>query len=95
MDRDALLPPMRFRFTHPEDVAKYGDGWFVYDELGILSRPGRTNIKAEATIGSPLADVMRAFRVNHPAAKIFVAWIAGPKGRHIVAGQRGYRPPPT
>ncbi len=37
--------------------------------------------------------VMRSFRVNHPAAKIFVAWIAGPKGRRIVAAQRGYRAP--
>lgn len=37
--------------------------------------------------------VMRSFRVNHPAAKIFVAWIAGPKGRRVVAGVRGYRTP--
>jgi len=35
--------------------------------------------------------VMRSFRVNHPAGKIFVAWIAGPKGRAIVAAQRAYR----
>jgi len=36
--------------------------------------------------------VMRSFRVNHPAGKMFVAWIAGPRGRHMVAAQRGYRP---
>jgi tungstate transport system substrate-binding protein len=35
--------------------------------------------------------VMRAFRINHPAGKIFVAWIAGPKGRRIVAAHRAYR----
>jgi tungstate transport system substrate-binding protein len=35
--------------------------------------------------------VMRSFRVNHPAGKLFVNWIAGPKGRRVVAGQRGYR----
>ena len=35
--------------------------------------------------------VMRAFRVNHPAARMFVAWITGPKGRRVVAVQRGYR----
>jgi tungstate transport system substrate-binding protein len=35
--------------------------------------------------------VMRSFRINHPAGKIFVAWIAGPKGRRVVAAQRGYR----
>ena len=36
---------------------------------------------------------MRSFRVAHPAGKIFVAWIAGPRGRAVVAGQRGYRAP--
>ena len=35
--------------------------------------------------------VMRAFRINHPVAKIFVTWISGPKGRRVVAAQRGYR----
>jgi tungstate transport system substrate-binding protein len=35
--------------------------------------------------------VMRAFRVNHPAGKIFVAWIASAKGRRVVAAHRGYR----
>lgn len=35
--------------------------------------------------------VMRAFRVSHPAGKLFVAWIAGPKGRRVVAAQRAYR----
>jgi tungstate transport system substrate-binding protein len=35
--------------------------------------------------------VMRAFRINHPAGKLFVAWIAGPKGRRVVAAQRAYR----
>lgn len=37
--------------------------------------------------------VMRSFRVNHPAGKIFVAWITGPKGRAVVARQRSYRAP--
>jgi tungstate transport system substrate-binding protein len=45
--------------------------------------------------GDPLLreeiHVMRSFRVNHPAAKIFVAWISGPKGRRVVSGSRGYR----
>ncbi|TXC67249.1 hypothetical protein FSC37_20730 [Piscinibacter aquaticus] len=37
--------------------------------------------------------VMRSFRVSHPAGKLFVAWITGPKGRAVVAAQRGYRAP--
>lgn len=36
---------------------------------------------------------MRSFRINHPAGKIFVGWIAGPKGRRVVTGVRGYRSP--
>lgn len=34
---------------------------------------------------------MRSFRVNHPAGKIFVAWVASAKGRRLAASQRGYR----
>ena len=36
---------------------------------------------------------MRSFRASHPAGKIFVAWIAGGRGRAIVAAHRGYRAP--
>lgn len=36
--------------------------------------------------------VMRSFRVNHAAGKLFVNWIAGGRGRRVVAGQRGYKP---
>ena len=35
--------------------------------------------------------VMRSFRVSHPAGKIFVAWIAGRRGRAVAASHRGYR----
>jgi len=34
---------------------------------------------------------MRSFRVSHPAGKIFVAWIAGTRGRRVAASHRGYR----
>jgi len=36
---------------------------------------------------------MRSFRSPHPAGKMFVAWIAGRRGRAVVAAQRGYRIP--
>ncbi len=45
--------------------------------------------------GDPLlvesVHAMRAFRVQHPAGKIFVAWIAGGHGRAVVAQHGGYR----
>lgn len=40
---------------------------------------------------SLLVHVMRSFRINHPAGKLFVNWIAGPKGRQLVTSLRGYR----
>jgi len=36
---------------------------------------------------------MRSFRSPHPAGKLFVAWIAGARGRSVVGSQRGYRAP--
>ncbi len=38
--------------------------------------------------------VMRSFRVNHPAAKLFGQWVSGPQGRRVAAGLRGWRPAP-
>ena len=72
-------------------------------ELGVYALVERAAWLAQG--GAPLAvlvegdarmvervHVMRSFRVNHPAGKMFVAWIAGARGRHVVAAQRGYRP---
>ena len=45
--------------------------------------------------GDPLlaesVHTMRSFRVSHPAGKIFIAWIAGGRGRAVVARHAGYR----
>lgn len=37
--------------------------------------------------------VMQGFRSKHGAAKLFTTWVTGPKGRSVVAAQRGYRLP--
>lgn len=55
-------------------------------------KPLAVLVEGDARLAAPV-HVMRPFRVNHPAGKIFVAWIAGPKGRSVVAGLRGYRVP--
>jgi tungstate transport system substrate-binding protein len=45
--------------------------------------------------GDPLlvesVHAMRAFRVQHPAGRIFVSWISGGRGRAVVARHGGYR----
>ncbi|MEY4561514.1 MAG: hypothetical protein RLZZ618_791 [Pseudomonadota bacterium] len=38
--------------------------------------------------------VMRSFRVNHPSAKLFVKWIAGPAGQRVAGGVSGWRAAP-
>jgi tungstate transport system substrate-binding protein len=87
-----------------EPVARGGDLIAQARQRGAYAVVERGNWLARG--GAPLAvlvegdpllaesvHVMRSFRVNHPAGKIFVAWVAGPKGRRVVAGHRGYRLP--
>lgn len=38
--------------------------------------------------------VMRSFRVNHPAAKLFGQWVSGAPGQRIAAGARGWKASP-
>jgi tungstate transport system substrate-binding protein len=65
-------------------------------ERGVWASAGGAPL-AVLVEGDPLlaepVHVMRSFRVNHSAGKIFVTWIGGPKGRRLVAAQRTYRAP--
>ena len=65
-------------------------------ERGVWAAAGGTPL-AVLVEGDPLlaepVHVMRSFRINHPAGKIFVTWISGPKGRRLVTAQRTYRAP--
>jgi tungstate transport system substrate-binding protein len=38
--------------------------------------------------------VMRSFRVNHPAAKLFGQWVSGPQGARVAGSVRGWKAPP-
>lgn len=71
-------------------------GAYALVDRGVWSaqggKPLAVLVEGDARLSVPV-HVMRSFRVNHPAAKIFVNWIAGPKGRGVVAGLRGYRVP--
>ena len=71
-------------------------GAYAVVERGVWDAQGGAPL-AVLVEGDPLMAVevhaMRSFRVSHPAAKIFITWITGPKGRRVVAGHRGYRAP--
>ena len=69
-------------------------GAYVLVERGAWAVHGGAPLAVLVEGDPALAEavhVMRAFRVSHPAGKLFVAWVAGPKGRRVVAAHRAYR----
>jgi tungstate transport system substrate-binding protein len=77
-------------------VARRQGGAYSIVERGVWDAAGGAPL-AVLVEGDPLLAIgvhaMRSFRVSHPAGKIFLNWLAGPKGRHVVAAQRGYLAP--
>jgi hypothetical protein len=76
MDERRLLAPLRFRFTEPEDVERYGPGWFVYDEHKIVRKPARDLVSLEAELGMPLIAAMNGFRQDSALGNLAGCWIA-------------------
>lgn len=48
--------------------------------------------QGDARLQAPV-HVMRSFRVEHPAAKLFIGWISGRFGRRVVGRFAGFRVP--
>ena len=71
-------------------------GAYALVERSVWAAAGGAPL-AVAVEGDPLlaepVHVMRSFRARHPAGKMFVTWIGGPKGRRLVAAQPAYRVP--
>lgn len=66
----------------------------IVERAAWLARGGGAPLAVRVEGDPALAEqvhVMRSFRVNHPAGKIFVAWITSAKGRRVASAQRGYR----
>ncbi len=70
-------------------------GAYAVVERGAWARQGGAPL-AVLVEGDPAlvesVHAMRSFRVSHPAGKIFIAWIAGGRGRSVIAAHGGYRP---
>jgi len=71
-----LVKAMRFRFTDPDDVATYGDRWWIYDESVWTRLPARTLMQFERQIGTPLVDMMTGFRADTAFGDMGAAWLA-------------------
>jgi len=69
------LDPLEFRFTDPEDVQKYGDRWFTYDEGKYLRMRARDLIELEGEIGTPMIVVMNGVRNSTTLGDTAAAWL--------------------
>lgn len=69
------LPDLEFRFTHPDDVGKYGDGWISYSERQIMLMPVRQLIQVEDTIDMSIVDMMNGSRNATSAGTLAATWL--------------------
>ena len=78
------------------EVAGEAQAYALVDRSRWLARPARNlglMVQGDPRLATTF-QVQRPFRGRHPAAKLFVAWLAGPRGRHTVGGfGRGLRLP--
>lgn len=87
----------------PAEALKLAGQWpvgggYTLVEQAVWARAGKLPLKVWVD-GDPelvtIYSVARSFRVNHPAGKLLVAWLAGPMGRRVVQGAGGgWRLPP-
>jgi hypothetical protein len=71
----SFLAPLRYRFTHPDDVERYGEDWYVYSEHLITHMPGRRLAEIEAELGMPIIDMMNGVRASDSMADLAAAWL--------------------
>lgn len=69
------LDRMEFRFTDPDDIARYGSGWLIYDESHWLRLRARDLIDLEAKMGMSLASLMNGFRASSTLGDTAAAWL--------------------
>lgn len=82
--------------TNPLDQA-ITEGAYTLVERGLWMSHGRkplaVMVEGDPRMGTEV-HVMRSFRVNHPAAKLFGQWVSGAQGRRVANSLRGWRPAP-
>lgn len=71
----SFLAPLRYRFTHPDDIATYGEDWYIYSEPVITNLPGRRLAELEAEIGMSSIDMMNGVRASEAMADLAASWL--------------------
>jgi hypothetical protein len=71
---ERALGPMEFRFTDPDDIGKFGEGWFIFSEGDLLRKPARELIELETELGMPIVHLMNGFRAGTVLGDTAAAW---------------------
>lgn len=72
-----VLKPLRVRLTDPDDVARYGDRWWVYDEAAIMRLGADELIAIEREIyPTKLRAAMDDSRENGILGDLIAVWVA-------------------
>jgi hypothetical protein len=77
-----LMAPTEFRFVDEADVATYGDGWWVWNEVELTRLPAQDIIPLEEAVGMPLVSVIREVRRGMTSGALAAMWIAMHRGGH-------------
>ena len=77
----------------PLDQA-FAEGAYTLVERGVwlakARKPFALMVEGDPRLTTEV-HVMRSFRVNHPAAKLFGQWVGGPQGARVAASVRGWK----
>lgn len=72
-----ILKPWRVRVTDPDDVARYGDRWWLYDEAAIMRLPVDELRAIEAEIYPVrLKAAMQDNREDGLTGELVAVWVA-------------------
>lgn len=72
---------LQFRFFEEQDIATYGDGWFVWDEDELARIRGRELVALEEQVDMPLFKIRRDLKAvgtgsSNTLAAMAAMWIA-------------------
>lgn len=84
---ERALDPLEFRFTDPDDAARYGTGWYVYDEARYLRLRARDLIALEGEMNLSMVAVMNGMRASTTLGDTAAAWLAVQSVNPALAGR--------
>jgi len=79
-----LSAPMRWKFTAVDDVAAFGDRWWMWDGRALIRLKGRELIGIEETIGMSIADLLEKLDQRTTLGQLGALWLSMHMAGHEV-----------